>query len=185
MDTLECIRARRSVRKYKTDPVPKDALKKVLEALQWSPSWANTQCWEIIVVDDAETKGKLQACLPSGNPAYKAVVDAPYVIAICGRKGKSGFKKGEPMTVYGDWIAFDLGIASENLCLAARALGLGTVHIGLLDHKKAKEVLGLPEDVDVYELIPLGFPEEFPAGPGRKALNEFVHWNRFGEKRDI
>jgi len=66
MDTLECIRARRSVRKYKTDPVPKDALKKVLEALQWSPSWANTQCWEIIVVDDAETKGKLQACLPSG-----------------------------------------------------------------------------------------------------------------------
>lgn len=185
MDTLECIRARRSVRKYKSEPVSREDLKKVLEALQWAPSWANTQCWEVVVVDDSETKSKLQACLPSGNPAYKAVVEAPYVIAICGRKGRSGFKKGSPMTVYGDWIAFDLGIASQNLCLAAKALGLGTVHIGLLDHQKAKEVLGLPEEIDLYELIPLGYPLEEPSGPARKPLSEFVHWNKFGVKKEI
>jgi len=173
------------VRKYKGDPVPEEILKKVLEALQWAPSWANSQCWEIIVVDESELKSKLQACLPGGNPAFKAVVEAPLVIVVCGRKGKSGFKRGEPTTVFGDWMAFDLGIASQNLCLAAKALGLGTVHIGLLDHKKAKETLSLPEEIEVFEFIPLGYPAEEPKGPGRKALLEFVHWNNFGEKKEI
>jgi len=185
MDTLNCIRERRSVRKYKSDAVSREDLKKVLEAVQWSPSWANSQCWELVVVDDPELKLKLQGCLPSGNPSVKAVEDAPYLIAVCGKKGRSGFKKSGPITVYGDWIAFDLGIASQNLCLAAKSLGLGTVHIGLLDHKKAKEVLGLPEEVDVYELIPLGYASEEPTGPGRKGLSEFVHWNGFGNKKEI
>ncbi len=185
MDILEGIRARRSIRKYKPDPVSIQDLKKVLEAVQWSPSWTNSQCWELVVVDDPEMKLKLQGCLPLGNPSVKAVVEAPYLIAVCGKKGRSGFKKGGPMTIYGDWIAFDLGIASEHLCLAAKALGLGTVHVGLIDHKKAKEALKLPDDIDVYELIPLGYPLEEPTGPGRKSLGEFVHWNSFGNKKEI
>jgi len=185
MDTLEAIRERRSVRKYKMDPVPKEALIKILEAVRFAPSWANTQCWEMVVVDDPEVKKRLQTCLPAGNPAYQSVVDAPYVIAVCGKKGRSGYKKGEASTVYGDWMMFDLGIASENLCLAARALGLGTVHIGLIDHKKAKAVLGLPEEIEVAELIPIGYPVDAPKAPGRREFSDFVHWNRFGTKKEL
>jgi len=185
MDTLTCIRERRSVRKFKPDPVSKEDLKKVLEAVQWSPSWANTQCWELVVVDEPEVKKQLQDCLPAGNPARQAVVDAPYLIAMCGRKGRAGIKKGEPATVYGDWMMFDLGIACQNLCLSAKALGLGTVHIGLLDHKKAKAVVGLPEEVELFELIPVGYPLDEPKAPARKALSEFVHWNRFGNKKEL
>ncbi len=185
MDTIECIKTRRSVRKYKSNPVSKEDLNKVLEAVRWAPSWANTQCWELVVIDDPEVKKQLQETLPPGNPSYSAVVDASYVIAVCGKKGLSGYKKGEPMSVYGDWMMFDLGIATQNLCLTAWSLGLGTVHIGFFDHKKAKEVLGLPEDVEVVELIPLGYPDHEPKAPPRKSLSDFVHWNRFGNKKEL
>ncbi len=185
MDIIECIKTRRSVRKYKSDPVPEKDLKTLLEAVQWAPSWANTQCWEVVVVDDQEVKKQLQQTLPQGNPGRSAVVDAPIVIAICGKKGLSGFKKGEPMSIYGDWMMFDLGIASQNLCLAAWSLGLGTVHIGYFDHKKAKQVLNLPDDVDVVELVPVGYPAHSPTAPERKPLKDFVHWNKFGNKKEI
>ena len=89
------------------------------------------------------------------------------------------------MSVYGDWMMFDLGIATQNLCLAAWSLGLATVHIGYIDHKKAKQVLGLPEDIEVVELIPLGYPDHEPKAPPRKALSDFVHWNRFGNKKEL
>jgi len=185
METQEAILQRRSVRKYKNDPVPKEFLLKILEAIRWAPSWANTQCWEVVVVDDPEQKKLLQACLPSGNPSFQAVVEAPLVLAMAGKKGRAGVKRGQQMTIFGDWFMFDLGIACQNLCLAAKALGLGTVHIGLLDHKKAKEVLGLPEDVELVELIPVGYPAEEPKAPGRKEFAQFVHANRFGQKKEL
>jgi nitroreductase len=182
MDTLEAIRERRSVRKYKSDPVPKESLMKILEAVRWSPSWANTQCWEVVVVDDPEVKKQLQASLPPGNPSFNAMLEAPLVLAVCGKKGRAGFKRSESMTIHGDWMMFDLGIASENLCLAAKALGLGTVHVGLLDHKKAKAALGLPDEVEVAELIPVGFPVDAPKAPGRREFSDFVHKNKFGSR---
>lgn len=185
MDTLDAIRERRSVRKYKSDPVPKESLLKILEAIRWSPSWANTQCWEVVVVDDPEVKKQLQASLPPGNPSFSAIVEAPLVLAVCGKKGRAGFKRGEPTTIHGDWIMFDLGIASQNLCLAAKALGLGTVHVGLLDHKKARAALGLPEEFEVAELIPLGYQVDPAMAPGRKQINEFTHKNKFGAKFEV
>jgi len=68
MDVMEAIKARRSVRKYKPDPVPEEQLQNVLEVLRWSPSWANTQCWEIVVVKDPMVKSELAGTLPKGNP---------------------------------------------------------------------------------------------------------------------
>jgi len=180
METQEAILTRRSVRRYKPDPVARELIVKLLEAVRWSPSWANTQCWEVVVVDDPEVKKNLQSALPPGNPSFQAIVEAPLVFAVCGKKGRAGFKKSGPMTMFGDWMMFDLGIATENLCLAARALGLGTVHVGLLDHKKAKGILGLPEDVELAELIPVGYPAEDPKGPPRKEFAQFVHSNKFG-----
>jgi len=180
VDVHECIRERRSVRKYESDPVPEEALTRVLEAVQWAPSWVNFQPWEVVIVDDPEVKERLQGCVPEGNPGRKAVTAAPIILAVCGRKGISGYYQGTPSTPHGDWVMFDLGIACQNLCLAAHAEGLGTLHLGLLDQKRAAEVLGLPDGVELFELIPLGVPAKRGRAPKRKAIEEFTHRNRFG-----
>lgn len=180
MDTLECIKTRRSVRKYKSEPIPPEKLSAVLEAFRQAPSWANVQAWELVVVTDPAVKEKLQNTLPKGNPARNAMTQAPVVLAVCGVKGKSGMYKNEAVTALGDWFMFDLGIATQNLCLAAWALGLGTVHAGYLDHQKAGRILGLPPNTMVVELVPLGVPDHEPKNPGRKALAEFVHLNQYG-----
>ena len=180
-DTVHhCIRTRRSMRTYQDNPVPAEALQRVLEAVQWAPSWVNVQPWEVVVVDDRKVIGELQQCVPETNPGRKGLGQAPLVLAVCGRPGISGYYKGVESTVYGDWLMFDLGIACQNLCLAAWAEGLGTLHLGLLDHPGAAGVLGLPDGVQLYELIPLGYPAREGKAPPRKALADFVHRNRFG-----
>ena len=184
MDTMECILGRRSVRKYKPDAIKDDDLAKLLDAIRWSPSWANAQPWEVIIVRDAEVRKKLQAALPRGNPAKDAILSAPMVLAMCGRYNKSGVYKGNMVTSLGDWMMFDLGIACQNLCLAAYSLGLGTVHVGYLEnHKAASEALGLPDDVTVVELIPVGYLESIPNPPGRRQLSEFVSHDRYGHRK--
>ncbi len=179
MDLMEAIKGRRSIRKYKPDRVPEEALNRVLEAVRWAPSWSHTQCWEVIVVRDPKVKSELLTVFPpKGNPALSSIADAPIVLVLCGKKGISGFYKGEPSTSKGDWLMFDTGIAMQNLCLAAHSQGLGTVIIGFFDHKKAEGLLGLPENVEVVAITPLGYPATEGIVRKRKELSEFV----FNEK---
>jgi len=180
MDIHTLIQTRRSIRKYTDTPVSREVLDRILEAVRYAPSWVNYQPWEVVVVDDAETKTALQACVPTVNPGRKSLVTAPLVLAVCGRLGESGYYEGSPTTEHGDWVMFDLGIACQNLCLAAWAEGLGTLHLGWLDHAAAGRVLGLPDHVKLFELIPLGVPVRPGRDPGRKDAYDFVHHNRFG-----
>ena len=183
MDILEVIKSRRSIRRYKSDPVPDEALRTVLEAVRWSPSWANTQCWELIVVRDPNVKSELANILTATNPARSSMAEAPLVVVVCGKKGVSGFKKGEAATVKGDWLMFDTGIAMQSLCLAAYGLGLGTVVVGLFDHRKAEEILGVPQNVEVVAMTPLGYPATQGGAPKRKEVSEFVFSERYPKKQ--
>jgi nitroreductase len=181
MDVFEAMTSRRSVRKYLADPVEAADLARILEAGRMSASWANTQCWEIVVVRDPGVKAKLAAALVEGNPAQKAILAAPVVLVACGRAGRAGFKGGQPTTVHGDWMMFDVALFLSNVTHAAHALGYGTVHVGLFDHAAAETAVGAPEGVRVFELMPLGRP----AGPARDApprrpVAEFTHADRFG-----
>jgi len=178
-DFTEVLQKRRSVRSYEEREVPEESLNEVLEAVQWSPSWANTQCWEVIVVRNPKIKTKLQETLSKGNPATKAVANAPIVLALCGKLQSSGYYKGEVTTKFGDWFMYDLGIATQSLCLAARNLGLGTVVVGLFDHDRARTILGVPEGYELVSLIPLGFPAKESAAPKRRDITEFTHHERF------
>lgn len=181
MELMEAIKGRRSIRKYRPDQVPEEALKTILEAVRWSPSWANTQCWEVVVVKDQQMKTELAGTLVKTNPALSSMTDAPVVLVLCGKKGVAGFKKGEAATVKGDWLMFDTGIAMQTLCLTAHALGLGTVVIGLFDHKRAEEILGVPPDREVVAMTPLGYPAAESAAPKRKEVLEFVFHERYGK----
>lgn len=180
METRECIKTRRSIRRFTDQPISNETLVELLEAIRWAPSWANLQPWEVIVVKDQDLKEKLAACVPPTNPAHKGITQAPVVIAVCCKLGLSGYKGGQALTDKGDWYMFDGGIACQNLCLAAHDLGLGTVHIGTLNHKVVDELLGLPSDVKCLELIPVGYPAKEGTAPPRKELESFVHIDRYG-----
>ena len=189
MDVLEAIKARRSIRKYKTDPLDDKTLETVLEAARWAPSWANTQCWRFIVVRDSEVKSKLAdtviAVSDRPNRAAEAIRNAPVVIVACAEMGKAGYfvrEPGKPVTDKGDWYMFDVALAMQNLTLAARSLGLGTVHVGAFDAGEAAMVLEIPEGFCVVEMTPLGYPDEEPAARPRKDFSEIVSYDKFGGK---
>ncbi len=182
MDLLEAIRGRRSVRSYKVDPIPEKKLKVVLEAVRWAPSWANTQCWEVIVVKDQQTKRKLVDTLSKGNPSREAILQAPLTLVLLGIEGRAGFYKGEVCTEKGDWYMFDVGLAMQNLCLAAHAMGLGTVIVGYFDAAKVAEILQVPPGRAVVAMTPLGYPKEVPPPPKRKEIEEFVHYEEYGSR---
>ncbi|MFC1883833.1 nitroreductase family protein [Thermodesulfobacteriota bacterium] len=177
-ELMEAVKGRRSIRKYEEKEIPEEDLNQVLESVKWAPSWANTQCWEVIVVKDAETKEKLQSTLIK-NPATKAMVQAPVILVLCGKLKSAGYYDGVETTKFGDWFMFDLGIAAQNICLTGHDLGLGTVIVGLFDHKKAGEILGVPEGYDLVAMIPMGYPAKSPEAPKRREISEFTHNDKF------
>ena len=188
MDIFEAIKNRRSIRKYKTDPVDDKTLETVLNAARSAPSWSNTQCWKFIVVRDNSLKAQLAETLVAdpalgNNPATNAIRTAPVVIVACAEKGISGFVHGKPSTDKGDsWYMFDIGLAMENLVIAATSLGLGTVHVGLIDSQKVASLLEVPDKYCVVEMTPLGYPEYQPNARPRKELKDILFHDKFGQK---
>jgi len=181
MEVLEAIKGRRSVRRFKGEAVPKEVILELLEAVRWAPSWANTQCWEVIAVAEPGKKAALAETLTPGNPAKEAMTRAPWVVVFLGQKGKAGFYGGRPVTSKGDWLMFDVALAVQNLCLAAHARGLGTVIVGAFEAERAAEVLGVPDDREVVVMLPLGVPAGQPSAPRRKRVEDFTHWGCWGK----
>ncbi len=170
---------RRSVRRFKKDNVETDKMTEILEAARWAPSWGNTQCCELIVIQGEGIKQQLSKTLSKRNPATLTVQNAPVVIAVCGGLKKSGFYNGVALTKFEDWFMFDLGLVSQNICMSAHNLGLGTVIVGAFDHDDVKEILEIPDGYEVVALIPLGYPDHAPPAPKRKVLEDFIHQEQF------
>jgi nitroreductase len=179
MEVLEAIKGRRSIRKYKSDPVPEEALRTLMEAVKWAPSWSNTQCCQVIVVKNADTKSKFAKTVPKDNPALSSLSEAPVVLVFCAKKEISGYDQGKTATVKGDWLMFDTGLAVQSLCLTAHALSLGTVVIGQFDHQKVAEILEVPGNVDVVTMIPLGYPAARENVTKRKDTSEFISYDKY------
>lgn len=175
----ELIRGRRSIRRFAQQEVEAEKLTAILEAARWAPSWGNTQCWQFIVVRDPGVRERLSRALTPKNPATLSVKDAPLVLALCAESNKSGFYNGQQTTRYRDWLLFDLGLATQNICLAAHNLGLGSVIVGAFDHKAVEDVLRIPEGYEAVALLPLGYPDHSPSAPKRKESSAFVHYDQF------
>jgi len=162
MEFMEVVRRRRSIRKYRPDPVPQAKIDHVLEAARLAPSWANGQCWTFVVVTDVKVK---RALAEAGNDWIEA---APAIVAACANPKQSGMKGDQ------SYYLLDIGIAMEHLVLAAAEQGLGTCWVGWFDEKKARKALGAPASIRVVACTPLGFPDETPEQRPRKALGEIV-----------
>jgi len=179
-DILSIVKGRRTVRQYLDKEVPDELLNKILEAVRFSPSWNNSQCWEVIVIKDMEIRKDLQKAYNSGNPAGKALTKVPVVIALCGKLKTAGYFHGKVSSQLGDWVMFDLGLAAQTICLTAHGLGLATViGGGINDHKLAKEILKVPEEYVLSALIPLGYAANEPRPPKRREIKKFTHYDVF------
>ena len=174
MDVLETIKTRKSVRRYRPEPIPDGDLKKILEAARLAPSAGNRQPWRFVVVKDPETKRKLGE-IARGQTW---ISDAGVVVAALAMDKKSP-------EVYERWAERDVMTAVEHMVLAAWSLGYGTCWIGAFYEDQVKELLGVPEEMTVVNLLPIGVPDQAPEARGRKALNEIFHSEKYGEPLKI
>ena len=186
MKLQEAILKRRSIRRFTDQEVTDQQLQQIFEAVRWSPSWANTQTWEFVVIRDKELIQKVTTTyqMEKGtNPATKCSQAASALIVVCAKTGVSGCYGGKETTKFSNWFMFDLGIATQTLCLTAHELGLGTVVVGLLNHDACKELIALPAGYEAVAVLPIGYPAaEQKSGPPRKAVADMVHVDTFGKK---
>ena len=173
MDAFECMKSRTEIRKYKKDPVPDDLIDKILQAATQAPSAGNMQDWEFIVVESIETKREL--VIASFNQTF--IADAPVVIVVCSDMDRVASKYG----VRGSslYSIQDAAAATENLLLAAHALGLGSCWVGAFNEGRIKEILVLPTNVRPLAIIPIGYPAEKPGKPERLDMKKVVHRERY------
>jgi nitroreductase len=166
VDTITAIMNRRSIRKFLPRAVPDDDLRTILEAGRQAPSAANRQPWHFVVVREEDQRRSLaEAC--SGQ---MWLADAGAIIAGVGKP-----------EVNDKWYPVDVAIAMQNMIVTATALGYGTCWIGAFEEAKVKEVLGIPDDLRVVALTPVGVPNDKPDRRPRMPMEEFASVDRYGQ----
>jgi nitroreductase len=171
MEFYEVIKERKSVRKYKHDPIPDDVLDRILEAGRIAPSAKNIQPWHFVVVKNPEIKEMIaEACR-----GQRFMAEAPVIICGCALEDIAWGRMGGYMSSF----AVDLAIAMEHMILAAANEGLGTCWIGAFVEKDVKKILGIPDNVRVVALTPVGYPAEVPKDRGRKLLQDIISYDKY------
>lgn len=178
MEARECIKGRRSIRKYSDKPVDKALIEEIVETASYAPSWKHSQTIRYIAVT-GELKHKLATECFTSFPGNGAIIDqAPWVILMTGIKGRSGLERdGSPTNRRGaTWQMYDAGCAGEAFCLAAYEKGLGTVIMGIFDEDSIVKLLDIPDDRELIAITPLGYPDDAPLAPKRKAVEELLEF---------
>jgi nitroreductase len=165
----ELLHRRRSIRRFHDRPVPDDLIRTALDLARWAPSGANRQPWHFIVVTDEGLRDTLASSAKAVFFDLNAHLrNAPVVIAACSDPRVS------------KWHQYDVSAAIMCLLLAVDALGLGACWVGLFDEGRVKELLGVPAELRVAALIPIGFAAEKPAPTPRLEVDEITFWQRWG-----
>jgi len=199
MTTIEAIRKRRSIRKYRKDSIPEEVILELLDAARLAPSGCNAQPWRFRVVKDIDTK--LQLAQAAYN--QKFISEAPVVLVVCANikqyldksvsgihdLGKIGAVKNEIVEIIedrveklrylkvreiGPLIAVNVAIAVEHIVLRALDFDLGTCWVRLFDWQKVKEIFNWDDDTYVVALLPIGYPDESPEQRKRLSLQEIM-----------
>ncbi len=173
---IENIMTRTSIRQYKEQPVEQEKIDIMLKAAMAAPTAVNLQPWHFIVITDKETIGKLAGRQPT---------NAPLLIALCGDTDKTVMPDGK-MKLPDFWVQ-DVSAATENLLLAAHALGLGAVWTGCYPAMErvdeVSKVLNCPKNIVPLAVVRIGYPDESPE-PKNKFKEENISYNTFGGKKE-
>ena len=165
LDVIKTIMDRRSNRAYVPGPLPEEDLHAIVEAGRQAPSANNRQPWHFVVVRDPDQRRQVaEACCQQNWMA-----DAAVIIAGLGKVKASGYQ-------------VDVVIAIQNMILAATGLGYGTCWIGAFEQQQVKGVLGVPGDLDVVALTPIGVPADCPDARPRQPMSEFASLDRYGQR---
>jgi len=176
VDVFEAIKTRRSVRAFTNEPVSDNEVKKLIDAARQAPSAGNIQPWEFIVVRDAEIKRGLSVAALDQT----FIEEAPVVIVVCANQMRSSLGYGSRgVNLY---CLQDTAAATQNMLLAAQALGLATCWVGAFEEEEARKVLNIPNGVRPVAIIPVGHPAQKPLARSRRPLSEIVHHETFGGK---
>ncbi len=168
MDIYEAIDKRYSVRSFQDRPVEENKLLRVLDAGRKSPSARNRQARRFVVVRDPETRRAL-----ADSAEQASIAKAPVVVAVVGMLPKDVMHCG----VRTDPV--DCAIAIDHMTLAAVAEGLGTCWIGHFDQDAGRKVLGVPDTMEIIQLLLIGYPASPRPESKRKSIDEVVRWERF------
>ena len=194
MDALEAMRTLVAMRWFTEEPVPHDLLMTVLWAATRAPSPSNTQGWDFLVVTDAKLRQQIAEYIRPLKQRLAAVENTPpdarklragslnlmenlekvpVLIFVCGRPV---YPAAQPRI---DMMYSALYGATQNLMLAARAVGLGTVMTTLHSafEPQIRPLLGVPDDVHMAAMIPLGWPARAHVAVRRKPVEQFIRWN--------
>ena len=205
LSVLEAIRTTRSLRRFRPDPIPDQIVRELLEAATSAPSGGNSQSWRFVVIRDPEQRRRVGALYKEGWDEYSppsrlaAITDprerrrvesayhlgahmgdeAPVLVLFCApRQQRSGTASAFATRTAGASVY----PAVQNLLLAARARGIGgcltTIH--LYREAEVKAALGIPEEVDTYALVPLGYPTDSFGPVRRKPVEEVSYLDRWG-----
>lgn len=169
MNFIEVVKSRYSARAYKPQPVEEEKLKQVLEAARLAPTAANRQPFRLIVIHTEGREEELE--LIYSAPWF---VQTPIVICACGIPSQSWVRRDGK-----SFCDVDVAIAMDHLILAAADLGLGTCWVGAFDPDVARQVLGLPDDVEPIAFTPLGYPADMPGYKSRESLDDLVRYERW------
>lgn len=176
-EVLSNIRDRKMVFKFKDDPLEEEQVNTVLQAGYWSESFGNCQPWQFIVIDDEETKERLYELTKRVTIYTAGIKNAPVTIAIA-------------ITGCGTSHYIEEGaVAAHNMALAAHSIGLGSYWLDVYDlenrknsvEAEAKKLLGLPQEMRLTYLLPLGKPDQ-KRKESRARLKDMIHYNKFGNE---
>ncbi len=177
MNVTECIKARRSIRRYKPEPVDHSLIDSIVSMASYSPSWKNTQITRYTAIEDSSL---LNEIADKYTPDYnsKIIRQAPMLMAVTFIKGRSGFERDGSYSTKkgGSWQMFDVGAACQTFCLAAKEKGLGTVIMGIFDEDGISELLHIPEEQELAALIAIGWPDIDSDAPKRKTTEELLQY---------
>lgn len=170
MDVMEAIKRRCSVRSYQERVVEKEKIEKILEAARLAPSASNRQEWRFIVARDKNTRQRLMEA--AKNQSF--VGEAPVVIACCAHTDNHVMTCGQLC------YPIDVAIAIEHMALKATEEGLGSCWIGAFYEDRVKEILCIPGNIRVVELLTLGYPAKpCPNFKNRLSLEKIVMHERW------
>ena len=176
---LELIISRQSDRKYSDKPVEKEKLERIIEAGRMAPSACNAQPWKFIVVTEPDLIGKIaEAASASLIGMNTFVAQAPLLLVLVREKPNMSSRIGGTIKNK-DYSLIDIGIASENICLQARAEGIGSCMIGWFDERMLRKILGIPKSKRVELIITLGYSLSEQREKRRKPSEVTVSYNKY------
>jgi len=176
MDVYELIKKRRSIRKYRSDPIEWDKITKILNAGHYAPSAGNLQSWRFVVIKDQDAKNKV------ANASFNQLwlEKAPVIIIVCAsldRTSQTYGVRGERL-----YVVQDCAMAAMNMMLTAESLGLARCFVAAFDEGQLKRELDIPDNVRPQSIIAFGYADEKVPTPSKFRLDDLTYFEKFGNR---